>query len=205
MPTNSKIATRQRAVRELEFVCPRCGLDRLGAEVTVRRWWHVAGVPVLPVGDPFPGVVCATCEHRYDIDVLEIPTTADLVWVLEAATVAAMVKLVAATPLDREYVVLERAIETLVDNGFDYDHDRLAQAIAAVGSDNGAAQIRRLSRELTPHGKQGLLHRLTNVVMVDGTIMPAQRDALVAIGRQLGLSAVHVNGMVAVAGMPADA
>ncbi len=204
MPTKSKVATRQRAVRKLEFVCPRCGLDRAGGEVTVRRWWHVAGVPVLPLGEPYPAVVCDTCHHRYDIDVLEIPTTADLVWVLEAATVAAMVALVAATPLDREDGVLVRAIETLVDNGFDYDHDRLAHAIAALGSDNGAAQIRRLRHELTSHGKQGLLHRLTTVVMDDGTITSTQRDALIGIGRQLGLSAVHVNGMLAVASIPAD-
>lgn len=205
MPTTSKTATRQRAVRKLEFVCPRCGLDRAGAEVTVRRWWHIAGVPVLPLGEPYPGVVCATCEHRYDVDVLEIPTTTELVLVLEAATVAAAVALVAATPHDRVDSVRDCAIRTLVDNGFDYDHDRFALATVTVSSEEGAAQVRRLRHELTQHGKQGLLHRLTNVVMHDAAITAGQRDALVDIGRQLGLSVVHVNGMLAVAGVPADA
>lgn len=201
----SKIVVRQRTVRVVEFVCPRCGLDRPGTEVALRRWWHLAGVPILPLHELDRAVVCTTCEHRCDVGVLDIPTTSQLASVLEEASVAALVALVRATTGERHVDVVGRAVQMLVDDGYDYNDDRLAQAVSLVTPRLGTASIRRLRYELTAYGKQGLIHRLTTVVTDGVTITAAHRDALVDVGQALGLGATHIHGMLAMVSAPVDA
>lgn len=195
----SKIVVRQRTVRELQFVCPRCGLDRAGRQVSRRRWWQLAGVPLVPVGAAEPGVACRVCEHRYDLDVLDVPTTAQLSSVLEDATVACVVTILRATALDDHAEIGRRAIDMLERNAYAYDDDRLAHAVSTVSEAEARRRIGRLRHELTPYGKQGLVHRLTDIVMPDARIATSHRDALVDIGRSLGLGAAHVHGLLAVA------
>lgn len=194
----SKSITRRQTIRDLEFVCPRCGLDRAGHEVADRRWWSLLGVALLPVGGRRYGVVCRVCEHRYDLDILDVPTTGELAAVLEAATVACVTTIVRATPGHRHAEVGGRAVAMLREHGYDYDDDRLAHAVSTVSVDQARARIRRLRDELTPYGKQGLLHRLSNIVLEGSATTAAHRAALLDVGRALGVGPAHVNGLLAV-------
>lgn len=192
------VAVREQHLRTVDFVCPKCGLDRIGSVMQPRRWMMALGVPALPLGDLDRVVRCDECHHGCDLGVLDVPTTNELATLLEQATLAAMTVAVRSASGDRVQVVSERALDLLVDAGFDIDHRRFAGVVARTPTLDAIADIRRLSSELTAHGKQNFLHRLTSVVMADGSLTTGQREALLTIGRALGMAPPHVHGILAV-------
>jgi hypothetical protein len=110
-----------------------------------------------------------------------------------------VVAMVGATTGEQISAVSTRAVETVLEAGYGYSARRLAHDVATMSA---AARLDRLSalrHEMTAHGKQGFLHRMTAVAMTDGSITAAQRDAIVGIGCGLGMAAPHINGILAVA------
>ena len=200
------IKVRHRHVRAVEFVCPRCGLDRVGTVSTPIRWVHVGRYPLAPLGEHDRVVTCAECDHMCDVGALSVPTTAQLTRLLDDAWLAALTQALQATagPVDDD--TLERACGTLASNGFDSDPQRLDDALESLSPDETRRRLRQLAPEMTAFGKQGFLHRIAAVVGDEPT--EAQRLALASIGHALGMATPHVNGVLAVSaslGEPADA
>jgi len=200
----SSIALRRRVVGSVEFVCPRCGLDRGGLEVTVRRWWCLAHVPLVPLGDGGPAVVCGTCGHHCDVGVIEIPTTVQLAVLLERAPVAAVSLLVGVSSDLDSARVLDRSVSMLAAEGYDYDAVRLTAIVGDGTRETDRDDICRLRHELTQCGKYGFLHRVTGLATTEDALTPAHRDALIHIGRMLGLTIAEVRGLLAIDGERAD-
>lgn len=148
---------------------------------------------------------CDDCGYMSDIGVLDVPTTDQLSRVLQQATAAALVVAIRSTSGEHTPDVVARAIDALEAAGFDHDAKSLAHDVVSLPLDAAIERVRRLRRELTSHGKQGFLHRIISVVMSDESITPAQRNALVAIGSALDMAPPHVNGILAVAVMNANA
>lgn len=157
------------------------------------------GVPMLPMGDHDHLIKCDDCGHESDLGVLDVPTTEQLAAVLEHATVAALVLAVRSSDPVRVDDVLERAAGALRDVGFEPDVVGLDVALAMLTDDDARHRLRRLGRELTTHGKQGFLHRITAVAMAGAYLDESSREALVGIGSDLGMAAPHINGILAVA------
>ncbi|NNE12317.1 MAG: hypothetical protein HKN41_08755, partial [Ilumatobacter sp.] len=194
MPQMYDVDVREQHLRTVDFVCPRCGLDRVGTELQPRRWMMAFHLPIAPLGD-LPRVVrCDECEHVADLGILDVPTTDQLVDLLELATVAAMVIAVRSTTGERVQAVSDGAVRLLSDSGYDVDHRRLAALVARTSTLDALDDVRRLRTELTPHGKQNFLHRLTSVAMVGGSLTSKQREGLLTVGRALGMALPHVHG-----------
>ncbi len=199
------IGLRYRTVRPVEFVCPRCGLDRMGAELTPGRWVRVFGVPVLPLGEHEPVIECDDCGQHCDPGVLDVPTTGQLVGILEQATIAAIVTAVRTSDSRRTPYVLASARRALLEVGYEPGQIDLDGAIATLSEVETRDRIRRLGHELTTHGKQGFLHRVVAVAMTGTSLEPTARQALVGMGCDLGMAAPHINGVLAVAHSRVDA
>ena len=199
------IGVRYRTVRPVEFVCPRCGLDRTGSELVPGRWARVFSVSMLPLGEHEPVIQCDDCGHESDLGVLDVPTTQQLVGVLEQATIAALVTAVRTSESGRTDNVLASAHHALLDVGYEPGQIDLDEAVATLPDIEARAQLRRLGRELTTHGKQGFLHRIAAVAMTGTSLEPAAREALVMMGCDLGMAAPHINGVLAVANTRIDA
>jgi hypothetical protein len=193
------IGERRRTTRAVELVCPRCGLDRTGAAMQPSRWACLFGLPILPLGEFDPIVVCDECGHASDLGVLDVPTTERLAVIVEEATIAAVVAMVTATTGEQIPAVSERAVETVLEAGYGYSARRLAYDVATMSAAARLHRFAALRHEMTAHGKQGFLHRMTAVAMTDASITAAQRDAIVEIGCGLGMAAPHINGILAVA------
>lgn len=199
------IRVRERIVRSVDLVCPRCGLDRQGTVVVPTRWAHVGSLPIIPLGEHEQAVVCDDCGRTSDLGVLDVPTTVQLATILEDAWVGALVSAVAADDRGCPDLLVERATAVLAESGFDDTAEGFTRALAALDRAEVQRRLRRLSPEMTPFGKQGFLHRVVDVVLVDGRLTDAQRHALIGIGVDLGMAAPHVNGVLAVAAVPAAA
>ena len=57
-----------------QFICPRCGVERDYEVISLREWFTLFFIPILPTAndegrDYF--VECRTCNSTYDPDVLE--------------------------------------------------------------------------------------------------------------------------------------
>lgn len=199
------IGVRHRTVKPVEFVCPRCGLDRTGAELVPGRWVRVFGAPLLPLGEHDPVIACDDCGHESDTGVLDVPTSDQLVGLLEGATVAALVTAIRSGNADRMDDVIAGAVDALRDVGYEPDQIDLDTAVADLAPPEARHRIRQLGRELTTHGKQGFLHRVAAVAMAGEALGPHAREALVSMGCDLGMAAPHINGVLAVANSHVDA
>jgi len=65
---------RRKVVAEGHFLCPRCGVKKDYEVISLREWFTLFFVPLLPTAnnerrEDF--VECGTCKSTYDTDVLE--------------------------------------------------------------------------------------------------------------------------------------
>ena len=202
------VEVRSRMVRQTPFVCPRCGLDREGAEVEPQRWFTVLHLPLIPLATMDHVVECETCGHRCDLGVLDIPTTDVLAAYLSDALrhgVATIVRSGAAPSGEVADDVRELAMTTIRANRHDYDLDRLDDDLTGLDDIATAERLGRLVDELTAHGKQIFLHRMAAIALADGPIKASERQALGEMGVALGMSAPHINGVLAVASLQPEA
>lgn len=200
------VEVRPRAVRQTEYVCPRCGLDRSGSEVEPQRWFALAGLPVIPLGTMPNEIMCDTCGHRSDLGVLEIPTTNQLTSYLETAvrcSIAFVVRSGRANAFDFniDASVISYAIAVMAADGHTYDEAQLREDVAQFDDDDARSSLGRLSAEFTSHGMQSFLHRMATVALSDGPMNAREHRSLAEIGSTLGMSAPHINGILAVAAL----
>lgn len=198
------VEVRRRAVRRTDFVCPRCGVDRVGEHIEPQRWFVLARVALIPLAT-LPGeVVCETCGQHNDLGVLDVPTTAQLVELLEVAVRSSIAVILRAGCLDGggddiAVGASHAARAVMATEGHVCDEAQLIDDMTNLDEHHATASLRRLIAELTPHGKQIFLHRIASIALADGPMNERQRRAVQTIGTALGMSTPHVNGVVAVA------
>lgn len=193
------IDVRQRITRSVELVCPRCGLDRTGVEVVPGRWASVFGLPIIPLGEHEPEIVCDDCGHTSDLGVLDVPTSSQLSALLLDATIAALVLAIRSTNSTNTARARSAATLALAETGFEDAGPRLDDELSDLSNPEARLRLRRLGSDLTAFGKQGFLHRVAAVVSSSDPISIEQRDTLARIGCDLGMAAPHINGILAVA------
>lgn len=195
------IDIRANAIREVEFVCPHCGVDRDGDVVELQRWLRLGPAWLVPLKRLGPMVQCRSCDHRSGVGILNVPTAKALEELLRTALRYSITTVVragrgggpASDEVDRHAVSIMRGAGYLYDR-FDLDDD-----LRTLTDSGTTPHLRPLADELTVHGKQSMLHRLHRLATVDGPARPAQLDALLRIGVALGLGAPYINGIIAVA------
>lgn len=194
------VFARARVREEVDFVCPRCGVDRHGAVVERQRWFHLAGLPLIPLAELEPVVECGTCGHQSGTAVLDVLTSVRLSECLAAAMRYSVASVVKAGIEDGNGVgpdVLDEVFEVMRAAGGHYDELVLAADLASVDEGRVQRVLRPLSEELTPHGKQGFLHRMVSIAVADGHLNRNEQWALIEIGVGLGMAAPHINGVLA--------
>lgn len=204
------ITVRHTMIQQTEFICPRCGIDRIGTEVEVQRWFAIGRFPVIPLAALPSEVICETCGHHSDSGVLEIPTTGQLVELLGLAirsSISFVLRSGRANAFDFriDTAASEAALSLMNADGHHYDEADLAHVMAQLGDDDARVNLGQLSSELTPYGKQGFLHRMAAVALADGPMSDRETRALAEIGVFLGMSAPHINGVLAVAALQPEA
>ena len=65
---------KRKVVTGGQFVCPKCGVERGYEVISIREWFTLFFIPILPTAnnegrEDF--VECGTCKSKYDPDVLE--------------------------------------------------------------------------------------------------------------------------------------
>lgn len=200
--------TRRTTLRHAPFVCARCGLDRIGTEIEPQRWFTVLGMRLVPLAAHDRVIECDTCGHQCDTGAWEIPTTEMLAALLVDATRFAAVSVATATAARTGSIspaVTEAAVTAIRDADDAYDEPRLARDIERLPVAETADRLRPLVAELTAHGKQGFLRRMSTIAIADGPMEKSSRRALLDVGLALGMAAPHIHGVIAVAALQFEA
>jgi uncharacterized tellurite resistance protein B-like protein len=196
------VGVRTKPTNRVTFVCPCCGADRDGTVVEQQRWYHVLGIPCVPLATLDSAVDCDTCGHRAGLAVLEVLTASALTDYLATAMRYATASMVKASIADGDGVtteMLDEVFDLMIVSGYEYDELTLANDLSAVDESALAGALRPLVEELTPHGKQGFLHRMVAIALADGALTRHEQMTLVQIGVDLGMAAPHINGVLATA------
>ncbi len=196
-----------------EFYCAACGGDRNYLRRTGVRRLTFLNIPLLSRGVVDAVAECGACHRRYDLDVLDVPTSGRFSAMLrDAVHTVALAVLTAGGASSRP--VRETALEAVRDAGFsDCTEDQLIGLLAALAADEGRLPgsgsydalagavdgcgtwlsielheaLEPLTRHLAPQGREHILLQGARIALADGPYLPAECEALAAVGRALHL------------------
>lgn len=201
------VRTAWRTESDGEFYCPGCGGDRAYRRRGGVRRLTVLGVPVLRRGSAGTVVECSGCRTRYGLEALERPTSTRFSAMLrDAVYTVALAVLVAGGAESR--LARRAATGAVREAGFaDCTSEQLDAMLAALteGTDEPPALeyenaidgcgswlsielhevLEPLAEHLAPQGCERILLQGARIALADGPYLPAERDALTAIGRCL--------------------
>ena len=186
---------RFKTTGEVVFFCPRCGGDRRGHELAARRWFTFFWIPIIPLKQLGTVVECETCHSRYEPSILERPTTAALGEVLTNA-VHALTLMVVRTGDPTVPALRDHAIRDLRSTVAGYDPSAFDRDLGAVDPTLAEQYVAPLAAGLAVEGKERFLADLVRLAMAGGTLTTDQRLVLERAGRGLGLTPVHLTGIV---------
>jgi hypothetical protein len=187
-----------RTLRKGVFYCRKCGGDRQYRQRAGRRFFTVFFVPIVPLNRTGAHVQCLTCKTRYVLDVLSLPTAAQMQAALPAGMRAAVVIMLSAG--DPGSLAARRAALAAVQGrgaaGYadaDLDHDRGQPGQAAV------AALNLVARQLTPDAREWFLAQVIQVGLADGPLTELERRAAQLIAADLGMTQAQAVGVITMA------
>jgi hypothetical protein len=177
------------------FHCQRCGGDREYRHKLGRRWFTLFFIPVIPINKAGQHVQCAVCGTRYRMDVLCLPTSAQMQEALPAATRAAAIAMLRAgggnsSPARR------RAIDAVRGAGLaDYDEATLDADLSESAMDL-AGPLSRLTLQLAIPATEWFLAEVVRIGLADGPLSDEERQAAREIAARLGMTPAQAHGVI---------
>lgn len=153
-------------------------------------------IPIIPLNQLGEVIECDSCKTRFNLDVLTVPTSADLssrlVDALRTAVVAVLTARGAHDPAVRQAAVslLARQMPGAADSWIDAD-------LQSIAPDSFEAHLGPLGPQLSIAGREGFLGDLAWLAAAGGPYDPPTRAVLERIGATLGLTPAHVRGVIA--------
>ncbi len=212
------VRTAWRTEADGEFYCPECGGDRGYRRRGGTRRLTVLGVPLLRRGSAGTVVECSGCRTRYGLEALERPTSTRFSAMLrDAAYTVALAVLVAGGAQSRQ--ARDAATTAVREAGFpECTEERLDAMLTALAEDtdepayleyedaiDGCGSwlsielhevLEPLAEHLAPQGCERILLQGARIALADGPYLPAERDALAAIGRCLLMTPKRTQGVL---------
>ena len=177
------------------FYSPEAGCDAPYELVETRRWLVMGFMALVPIGTPTLQVECQETGAVYDPEVLEALTDAEVCELMETSIRAS----VAAIALADDVVSgAERATAIAVVNEFveGYDVVDFESDLEDVGIVPLEDLLAALSTALNEHGRERLLSCAARVMAASGPASERTVKEAYAIGRALGMSDAHIDGVV---------
>ena len=177
------------------FYCPECELDRPYADKSVRRWFTLFFIPIIPLNDLGSFIECQICQSTYAHRVLRIPTTAQAQAIAE---IAARRTLVGTALADGQVSRIEStcAIQLARMWRTTYTSDNFTSDISEFSHSALVESLRVFSRIANEHGKAQLLKVAMLVAYVDGDFHDAEIDIIHNIAFQLDVPASYLPGIM---------
>jgi len=191
-----------RTIGHGTFHCQRCGGDREYARRAGRRWFTLFFIPVIPLSRSGEHVRCAVCGTRYRMEVLSLPTVAQMQAALPAGMRAAAIAML-RTGGGSSVPARRRAIDAIKGSGLaDYDDaaldaDLSAPALPGQPGRELAGPLNRLTVQLAVPAREWFLAEAVRIGLADGMLSDDERHVAREIAAQLGMTPAQARGVIA--------
>jgi hypothetical protein len=180
--------------------CQRCGGDRPYRTCAGRRWLHLCFLPVIPLDKITEHVQCTSCDTRYRMEILTLPTTAEMRTVLPAATRAAAAAMLHAGDPD-SCLARASAIDAVRAAGAgSYGEPELTVDVAAwedvAATADLAVQMASLARQLMMPAHEWFLAGIVRIGLSDGQLSIEERGAARQVAAYLGMTPAQAHGVI---------
>jgi hypothetical protein len=188
-----------RAVGQGMFHCQRCGGDREYRHRAGRRWFTLLFIPVIPLKHVGDHVQCTICGTRYRMDVLSLPTTAQMQEALPAGMRAAAIAMLRMGG-GSSAAARRRAMDAIKGAGVaDYDDVALDADLsaAAMPAQPGLAEpLNRVAIQLAVPAREWFLAEVVRIGLADGMLSDDERHAAREVAAQLGMTPAQARGVI---------
>lgn len=186
-----------RTLGEGVFHCRKCGGDRQYRHRAGRRFFTLFFIPVIPLAKTGEHVQCTTCKTRYVMDVLSLPTAAQMQAALPAGMRAAATAMLRAggqgSPPARQ-----RAVQAINAAGAQGYADADLDSDAAQPAEATRSALGQVTRQLTPDAREWFLAETVRVGMADGPLTGQERQTALAIAADLGMTQAQAIGVMTI-------
>ena len=177
------------------FHCRKCGGDRQYRRRAGRRFFTLFFIPVIPLNRTGEHVQCMTCKTRYVMDVLTLPTAAQMQAALPAGMRAAAAAMLLAG--DRgSAAARQRAVAAIQGAGAQGYNDADLDTDGAQTAEATRGALGQVARQLTPEAKEWFLAETVRVGMADGPLSDSERRIAEMIAMDLGMTQAQAVGVV---------
>ncbi|WP_426571629.1 hypothetical protein [Aquihabitans sp. McL0605] len=181
--------------RTTGFFCPVCGGDRTAIVRQGRRWVRVGPLAVLPWRGSDDRATCCSCRSDHPAAALDVLTSAALALVLTEVRVA-LTAMTVRTGGATDPALRRRAVQMVRTVRPAYTQNDLDRDMARLDPAEVAALVEPLDDAMVAEGKEALVADMVKVALAAHTITGHQRWLLEAAGQGLGLTPLHVTGII---------
>jgi hypothetical protein len=189
----------KRRLGEGEFYCPSCQTDRSYVRFGYWRWFTLFFIPIFPMsGVRGDAVRCQTCNQAFQPAVLDLPQSGQFVTMLgDAFRQCALAVLKSGdlgAPAPRAVAVARIRSRTVDSSNFtdaSLDADATSVDPSRVGE-----YVAPVAPRMTPEMVEEFVTGCAMIALADGPMSNNERSTLDTLAASLGLSQVHLAGIV---------
>jgi uncharacterized tellurite resistance protein B-like protein len=189
-----------------QFDCPRCGPQSEFRHKTVRRFFTLYFIPVIPLDLLGEYIECSNCQGTYHTEILEYDSEAvganaarqvDAIFVVAIKQVMIAMLLADGVIDDEEVKELQMIFEKV--SGISVTEQDLREEIAVVQQQDSEALeiVQKLSPHLNDKGKELVISAAFNIAAADGHVDESETRFLKEIADAMELTPAHLNGLLA--------
>lgn len=176
------------------FACPSCGADRTYSHKQARRWFTAFFIPLIPLKVIGEFVQCDTCKANFKPSVLALPTTETLQKDLLLAMREAIVTVLGPTPTPSEMREALAALSAFAET--EWHEDDLIDDIAHLDTSDLTGRLAKLADAMNEHGKERIVAACARIASTGGTIDRSQRETVMRIASDIGMTPAHARGVI---------
>lgn len=185
-----------------EFYCPQCNGQCDFAHKTVRRFFTLYFIPIIPLDLLGEYIECSRCQGTYHVDILDYDPGQEA-QNTEALFMVAMKQVMISMLLadgvidDDEVEELKATYEDLA--GVPVTEQDLREEITVVqqqGS-NAMEMVAHLAPGLNDKGKEMVITAAYQIAMADGHFDETEQEFLKQLATTMEISPAHLNGIMA--------
>ena len=184
-----------------EFHCPSCNSQRTYGLKRVRRFFTLYFIPVIPLDKLGEYVECNHCHDSYKVGVLDYDPRRNAA-AIEAEYHTAIKKVMIHILL-ADGVIDDAEVRMALDiyhklTGNELPKKNLELEIEAVQQNNEdlSGYLKNLQGSLNDAGKESVVKAAFYVAMADGEFKQEERDLIVGIAADLGMTQAHLQGVL---------
>jgi len=185
-----------------EFHCPQCGGGSPFKHKSVRRFFTLYFIPVIPLDRLGEYIECERCQGTYNVEILDYDPEAQ-VGQVQALFMVAMKQVMIGMLLadghidDQEVTELQQIFEDLAK--VEVTEQDLREEIANIQAKgiNTLELASDLAGELNDNGKEMVVRSAYRIAAADGSVDPTEMDFLHQLATALQLSSAHLKGIMA--------